>query len=43
MCHMVHYIDNDWILKKNILNFKLLLYLHICLVILDAIEGCTFY
>ncbi|KAL4181540.1 hypothetical protein AMTRI_Chr12g237840 [Amborella trichopoda] len=43
MCHKAHYIDSDWILRKEIINFKLVPYPHTGLVIFDAIEGCIFY
>ncbi|KAL4181284.1 hypothetical protein AMTRI_Chr12g270470 [Amborella trichopoda] len=38
MCLTEHYIDSDWILRKRIINSKLVPYPHLSLVIFDAIE-----
>ncbi|KAL4201459.1 hypothetical protein AMTRI_Chr02g258780 [Amborella trichopoda] len=43
MCPTAHYIDSDRILRKKIINFKLVPYPHTSLVILNAIERCIFY
>ncbi|KAL4185004.1 hypothetical protein AMTRI_Chr10g3870 [Amborella trichopoda] len=43
MCLTAHYIDSNWILRKKIVNFKLVPYPYSGLVIFDAIEGYIFY